>query len=290
MSNIITPVVSIIVVTYNAAGVLPNCLNSILAQTYKDYEIVLIDGGSQDGTIDIINTYNEKIGYWVSEKDEGIYDAMNKGIRASRGEWILFLGADDVLYSENVLQEVFKNKSFENISFLYGEIKLKSSGKIYGGSRTYSQLVENNISHQAIFYRKDLLEQFGYFNTRYKVLADYDMNLRIFRDDTIGKTFVSVIITLFNDKGTSNMVIDKHFFYDQLQYFSHSGEYMESSPELQKYFFFTGFSAILQKQWRLGIKDLKKSLFRGNRKLYYLLVAGKFFLSMAGIGKKISTS
>jgi glycosyltransferase involved in cell wall biosynthesis len=289
MPNTTNPLVSIIVVTYNAAGVLAACLDSIFAQTFTAYEVVVIDGGSQDGTIDIINTYNEKLGYWVSEKDEGIYDAMNKGIGASRGEWILFLGADDVLYSENVLHDVYKSQSLENIAFLYGEIKLKSSGKIYGGSRTYSQLVEKNISHQAIFYRKQLFDRVGYFNTRYKVLADYELNLRIFRDTAIVKQFVPIVITLFNDKGISNVVIDQNFFHDQLEYFSKSGEYCDNKGALQKYFFFYGFAQLLQKKWSVGLRYLLRSLSKGKKKEYYFLVAGKFFLSMLGIGKKIKT-
>ena len=284
---VMLPVVSIIVATYNAAETLEDCIKSIIRQKFKHYEIVIIDGKSTDGTLDIIKKYSVQIGYWVSENDNGIYDAMNKGIIASKGEWLIFMGADDVFYDENVLQRFFENAIPNNIGFLYGEVMLKSKNKVSGGSRNYHQIVEKNIPHQAIFYRRDIFEKHGLYNTNYKILADYDINLRIFRDAGIEKKYIPVTVSLFNDKGVSSTIIDKNFFRDQLHYFLHSGEFSRKSAALQKYFFFHGFSLVLQKKWMAGLKDIIHSLLNGHRRFYYFLVMGKFFLSMAGIGKKI---
>ena len=94
-----SPRISIITVVYNGASTLEQTILSVLKQTYSRIEYIIIDGGSKDGTVDIIKKYQDRIAYWVSEPDEGIYDAMNKGIRHASGDWIYFLGADDILYN-----------------------------------------------------------------------------------------------------------------------------------------------------------------------------------------------
>jgi glycosyltransferase involved in cell wall biosynthesis len=107
---------SIIIPTFNSEKVLRECLNSIVEQTFNNYEIILIDGLSTDSTVDIIKEYslNNPNIHWVSEKDLGIYDAMNKGIKIANGEWVYFLGSDDKLSSNNALQEIF---NFEKRAF-----------------------------------------------------------------------------------------------------------------------------------------------------------------------------
>jgi hypothetical protein len=101
------PKVSIITVTYNAAAVLEPTIESILAQTFTDYEYLIIDGGSKDATPDIIRRYADRLSYWVSEPDRGLYDAMNKGLRAARGEYVWFMNAGDRLYEADTLRKVF---------------------------------------------------------------------------------------------------------------------------------------------------------------------------------------
>lgn len=96
--------ISIITVSYNAAKTIEQTIQSVVNQTYDNIEYIIIDGGSTDGTVDIIKKYEDKIAYWVSEPDKGIYDAMNKGILKASGEYIYFLGADDWLYNESVME------------------------------------------------------------------------------------------------------------------------------------------------------------------------------------------
>src|SRR2546426_834552 len=101
------PLLSIVIVVYNAGSTLKHAIESVLNQTYKNIELIIIDGGSNDNTLQIINNYSSQIGYFISEKDNGIYDAMNKGILAAKGDWILFLGADDILYRPDIITDIF---------------------------------------------------------------------------------------------------------------------------------------------------------------------------------------
>ena len=283
--------VSVIVVTYNAAATLESTILSITGQSYSNTELIIIDGKSNDDTLPLIAAYRQHIAYHVSEKDNGIYDAMNKGIKASTGDWIIFMGADDVFYSNEAVSNIFSgNKEMQTTDFIYTDVILKSSNKKFGGSRTYNELLERNINHQSIFYKRVLLNKFNGFNTRYPILADYELNLRIFRDGSVIKHYIPLNTTLFNDKGVSNVSIDAAFFEDQLNYLLQTEKIPARDPRLQQYYFYKSFSGILNGKWRTGIPLLLKALTSGKRKLYFFLVSIKFFLSMFGIGKKIKLS
>src|SRR5689334_2190715 len=104
MPERVFPTVSIIIPTYNSEVLLETALESILRQTYPYREIVIIDGGSTDRTVDVIKHYSRHVAYWVSEKDAGIYDAMNKGVEAATGDWLYFMGSDDQLYEADTLE------------------------------------------------------------------------------------------------------------------------------------------------------------------------------------------
>lgn len=279
--------VSVITVTYNAFATLENTILSVIHQSYPNFEYIIIDGGSTDGTVEIIKRYATKLAYWISEQDDGIYHAMNKGISASTGEWIIFLGADDIFYNEGILGKIFTGKDLASVDLLYGNVILKSRGTVFGGSRTYAQLIEKNVNHQSIFYRKSLLEKTGAFNLKYKILADYELNLRIFRDPGFKKEFVPEIITLYNDKGLSNQVIDGNFYQDQLEYFINIDNIPAKDDRLQTYFFFYGFARFIKNDIFAGLKIIIYSLTFGKRKFYYFLVSIKYFLSLLGFGRKI---
>ena len=117
------PKISIIIVVHNAAKTLKFAINSIFEQSYKNVEVVVIDGGSTDGTLEILKNNKAENLIWISEPDKGIYDAMNKGIRICSGEWLYFLGADDQLYDKNVLANIFQNSNVSGVEFLYGNVK-----------------------------------------------------------------------------------------------------------------------------------------------------------------------
>lgn len=285
--NLVCPKITVITVAYNAAATITQTINSVFNQTYSNLEYIIIDGKSSDGTVEIIKKFQYKLGYCISEKDQGIYDAMNKGIKASTGDWIIFLGADDVFYNKEVLTNIFINNKVDSIDFMYGNVILKSKGKVYGGGKSYHELIARNINHQSVFYNKIVFDKMGFFNLKYPILADFELNLRIFRDPTITKKYIPQVITIYNDKGISNNIIDGNFFKDQLEYFLMIDKISPKDRRLQPYFFYYGFAEFLNKKRIEGLKNIIYALTFGKRKFYYFLVSGKYALSFLKIGKKI---
>ncbi|HAO46396.1 MAG TPA: glycosyltransferase family 2 protein [Ferruginibacter sp.] len=281
-----SPLLSIVIVVYNAKGTIGQAIQSVLEQTYNNIELLIIDGGSTDGTLEVIKEFAPRIAYTVSEKDKGIYDAMNKGIAASRGEWIFFLGADDRLYTDTTIETLFHPANLEAADFLYGDVEFTSNKRRYGGSKTYRQLIEQNICHQAIFYRRALFGVHGNYNIRYPILADYEMNLRLFRQPAIRTKYVPAIVTLFNDKGASNVTIDRYFHGDMLGYYLANDHISFFSPLLQQYHFYYGYVSLFNKQVLKGSRHILMSWLSGKRKLFFFLLTGKFLLMNLG-NKKI---
>ena len=152
------PLISIIIPVFNAGKTLQSTIESILGQCYKNIELIIVDGESVDNTKDIIAQYKKNIDIFICEKDNGIYDAMNKGIIAANGDWLLFLGGDDVLFNSEILTSIFIDSNFEEIDFLYGDVLFKSSSLKYGGEKDYPTLLDSNICHQSIFYHKKIFE------------------------------------------------------------------------------------------------------------------------------------
>ena len=168
-----TPKISIITVCLNAVGVIDTAITSVLGQNFLDFEYIVIDGGSKDGTVDLLNKYQQqnKLRY-TSEADGGIYDAMNKGIKMATGEWIYFLGSDDVFFDAGVLQRIFARR-FGVAQIVYGNVQYLHAGIIYDGPFDQEKISTKNICHQAIFVNRTIFDKTGLFNCRYKISADY---------------------------------------------------------------------------------------------------------------------
>jgi glycosyltransferase involved in cell wall biosynthesis len=197
------PKISVIIVVYNAANTVETAINSILEQTYKNTEVIVIDGGSVDGTLEILKKYKAANLRWISEPDKGIYDAMNKGIKFSSGEWLYFLGADDKLYGNKILEDIFKESDLHDAEFLYGNVKRGTHSKLYDGEFDYEKLLKKNISHQAVFYKTDIFLRSGSYNLRYRTHADWDVNLRCFENQTVKTKYIDKIIACFATGGAS---------------------------------------------------------------------------------------
>lgn len=272
------PLISVIMAVYNIESTLPAAIESVLTQTYKNFELIIIDGGSTDNTVDIIASYRSRVTYFNSEKDNGVYDAMNKGIAASSGEWLFFMGGDDRFYNNDVLSALFANTDLEGIDFLYGDVEFTSNGKRYGGERNYIRLAEKNICHQAIFHRRHIFEKLGVFNLKYPILADFEMNIRVFRDETLHKKYVPLIITYFNNKGLSSSVLDRYFHGDMLKMFLDKDHASFLAPHLQEYHFYYGMINMYSKKISTGLKNILASWISGRRKLFYFLFTFKFLL------------
>lgn len=171
--------ISVITVVQNGAATITATLNSVRTQRSVDFEHVIIDGASSDGTLDIINSNNHDRLRWISETDHGIYDAMNKGISLAQGEWLLFLGADDVLADPFVLADIFLHQELLQYDLVCG-CSSYVSGRRCAPRLDWHTLIFNTIHHQAAFYRRRLFDGFRY-RLDIPIVADYEMNFLIYR-------------------------------------------------------------------------------------------------------------
>lgn len=170
------PLVTVVTVVYNDAFHLEATIKSVLSQTYPNLEYIIIDGGSTDGTVEIIRKYKAKLAFWVSEKDEGIYDAMNKGIRAAKGAWINFMNSRDLFFDPDVINEIF-NYNQADYDVIYGNVLINYPNGFLrlAKPRSLSALWQGMIcSHQAVFGRSELLRKMP-FDLKYKLAADFDL-------------------------------------------------------------------------------------------------------------------
>jgi glycosyltransferase involved in cell wall biosynthesis len=188
------PIVSVVVAVKNGAVNLQRCIDSCINQTYSHFEIVIMDGGSVDGTIDIIRANADRIAYWESRSDRGIAHAWNRALRHTTGEWIIFLGSDDYFNSPAVL-DTFSNKiashSLQNGRVIYAQVNLVSlSGEIQGKhgfdwpiicSIFFSEKMM--IPHQSCFHHHSVFQEFGLFDEDFSIAADYEFLLRILHNE-----------------------------------------------------------------------------------------------------------
>ncbi len=179
------PKLSIITVNLNNVSGLRKTIKSVVNQTYTDYEYFIIDGGSTDSSVEVIKEYADKITFWISEPDGGIYDAMNKGIKSSSGDVLFFLNSGDLLHDENVIKEVadiiFVNQEYD---IYYGNILAKDERTSFISGRNLGSKdfkLGYLPDHQATFIRRNMFTLFGLYNIKYKIFADYDFVLKCFK-------------------------------------------------------------------------------------------------------------
>ncbi len=170
------PLLSVITVVYNGEKYLEETIQSVINQTYDNVEYIIIDGGSIDGTLDIIKKYEEKIDYWVSEKDKGIYDAMNKGIDSASGNWINFMNAGDCFFDKNILNNIFNINKYENIDILYGDLKIQYKNFFkFQQARNLNTIWQGMaFSHQSCFISTSYHKKNKY-DLKYKITADFNL-------------------------------------------------------------------------------------------------------------------
>lgn len=196
---------SIVIVSFNRVKVLEQAISSVVNQTYKNFELIVIDGGSTDGTVEILKKYDEKIAYWVSEKDNGIYHAMNKAVAHATGDYIEFLGSDDCFCSENVLQNVadeMKNDTdiFSGCTwFVYEGQQFPYKNDFAREKKNYSG---GMIPHAGMFSKLELLKRFP-FDESYKIAGDYKFFLQCYFDEKIKFQFSDTMIAFFEMNGAS---------------------------------------------------------------------------------------
>jgi glycosyltransferase involved in cell wall biosynthesis len=191
--------ISVIIVVFNGERQLERAIASVVQQDYEHSELIIIDGGSTDGTLGIIKKYHDAIAYWVSEPDNGIYDAMNKGLEAATGDWIYFLGSDDVLYDTSTLSTAasFLDK---DLSIVFGNIMYQDRRVVKSRFNLFT-LLHNTVHHQGAFYNADLFRNWRY-DSGLQLIADYELNLRIYLA-RMKKRHIDSVISLCNESGQS---------------------------------------------------------------------------------------
>ncbi len=206
------PKLSIIIPTFNSEKVISTSIESIINQSFTDFEILIIDGLSTDNTLNIAKNYADNRIKIVSEKDKGIYDAMNKGIEIANGEWLYFLGSDDTLFDNEVLRRVFITHEaiIAKSDYVYANV-IWGDGYVYTGYSDVFSLYESNISHQAIFAKKQVFKKTGLFILKYPLCADFYFNMQCFTNDSIKKSYLRIIIARFAVGGASSYLEDPFF-------------------------------------------------------------------------------
>jgi glycosyltransferase involved in cell wall biosynthesis len=207
------PLFSIIIPTFNAEKVLTKAIESIQAQSLKEYEIIIVDGNSTDLTIEVILSCDNSLGIirHISENDTGIYDAMNKGIKMAKGTFLYFLGADDYLIDSLVLTDIKEIITDTKYDVIYGNVRSPALGPDYNGRFSDADIFHKNIAHQAIFYKRDLFNQVGFYNTSYRVHADWALNIIWFFNNAVKNIHINRTIAHFSDGGFSSIKKDPTF-------------------------------------------------------------------------------
>ena len=194
--------ISIITATFNSAKTLKDTIQSVLRQTNKDFEYLIIDGGSTDETIDIVKSYESEFSgrlKWVSEKDQGIYDAMNKGIKMASGDVVGILNSDDYFTSDDILQTVDNAFKSHEIDAIYGDIHFIRDGNPQKCVRYYSSRMFRPFwlrfgfmpAHPSFYCKREVFEKAGLYSLDYKIGADYEMMVRLFKRHKIKSLYVN---------------------------------------------------------------------------------------------------
>ena len=195
--------ISIITVVKNNKDTIEKNILSLLNQSYKNFEHIIIDGGSKDGTIEVINKYKENIKYFISEKDNGIYDAMNKGIDLSTGNYIGMLNSGDK-YTENGLQIVKSYLDNNNFDFIFGSVMKKVLRYGYRKYRIHWNFDFYSSHSSGFFIKRDSQKKLGKYNLKYKISSDYDLFYRmIIKEKMIGTATKKNELVGYFKSGTS---------------------------------------------------------------------------------------
>jgi len=200
-----TPTISIITVVYNGALYLENTIQNVVNQTYSNIEFIIVDGGSSDGTMNIVKRYSNKITKWVSEPDKGIYDAMNKGITFATGDWIIFMNAGDTFVDMNVLTKVAEFTSNQKADIIFGNVAIISNDDtktVRVLKNTLPFLLRKMICHQCIFYSKPIFGRMGNYDTQFKFIADFAHLMRARFSNMIIKK-IDLVISNYRLDGVS---------------------------------------------------------------------------------------
>lgn len=204
--------ISVITAVFNNAQTVADALDSVLSQSYRDVETVVIDGGSTDGTQEILRTYSDRLSILVSEPDKGIYDALNKGIGKATGDVIGLMHSDDVFADANVLARVAAVFVDPTVQAVYGDllyVRKSDTGDVVRywrpGEFSRRKLVWGWMPpHPTLYLRRSVYGRVGGFDTRYRIAADYDHILRVFSEPALNPVYIPTVLVKMRLGGSSN--------------------------------------------------------------------------------------
>lgn len=257
---------SVITVSYNAAKTIETTIQSVLGQEYADVEYIIIDGGSTDGTQEIIKKYENTISYWVSEKDSGIYDAMNKGVSVASGDYIYFLGADDCLIDSTVISRISKG-IYDDTDILSAGVYLVDeelhlerfmSGMHAADKNQFNGLM---IPHQGMFVKCEIMKA-NFFDLTYSIASDYDFFLKCYYNPNIKFQFMDTPVAYYSSGGVSS-----HNFKSNDEYLAIMRKHHLSNKMIE----------FVQKKFNTPQKQMIKQILRktGVMKYLFLLIGAK---------------
>ncbi len=205
------PKISIVTICKNAQHSIERTLTSVVSQTYANIEYIIVDGASTDRTLELIYNYREQITKIISEPDDGIYDGMNKGVRAASGDYIVFINAGDYLIEANVIKSVvqtIQSKALQNIDILYANLlvydPVRGQGSIWAASkRTRLSMYMGSLPHPSTFFSRTAFEKNGLYDTSFKIAGDYEWFVRAFEKNKLSFTHLDVLTAVFINDGVS---------------------------------------------------------------------------------------
>lgn len=235
--------ISVITINYNDKIGIENTIKSTVNQIFKNFEFIIIDGGSNDGSVDIIKSNSDKIDYWISEPDNGVYNAMNKGIKVAKGEYLIFMNSGDSFYNSYTLEKIVMfldgkyNIVYGNSAFVRNNIFVKFS---YPPSKlSFIHFFNSGLNHQATFIKKELFEKYFYYNESYKIASDWEFFMYaicmmqepyLYVNQTICNYDLTGISSDFSEKSLyakeRNEILNKHvsFLKDDFDKFKDLGD------------------------------------------------------------------
>jgi len=246
--------ISIVTINYNNSIGLKKTIESVVNQTWKNFEYIIIDGGSTSEDVDIIKSYENQINYWVSEPDKGIYNAMNKGIKKATGDFIIFMNSGDNFTNLSVLEEV-QSKLTYDFDIYYGDYyRIKSNSKrrkTFPESLTFSFFYSGSLAHPATFFRRTLFDEIFFYNESYRIVSDWEFFIYAICYKNVKYHYLKSAISDFDFTGISSNPKFKEL------------ENQERKDVLKKYF-------------PLFIEDYEKNIILKSKRFQQILHIQKF--------------
>ena len=203
------PILSIVTVSFNGAALVDETMQKVATQTFKNFEVVVVDGASKDDTVTKFKQYTNLIGTLISEPDKSLYDAMNKGVKAAKGEWICFMNLGDAFYNENALEEIFSKHDVSEYDVVYANAITKNDPtgvhKVMGKQTDLSSYYFGiPLCHQAIFAKKATFEKIGDFDWHnFPLIADFEWQCRFFKQKGMTSLYIPTTVAVYEVIGFS---------------------------------------------------------------------------------------